>query len=137
MKIDIQLIPAEDKLLLQETTDGSILDLEEEGVILSSPLSIQAEVSKSVATIDIKVDVQGEISFTCSCCLEKFTKDINRQLSFEFPLDTVSSEIDLTEQIRQEIILSEIPLKPVCSKNCKGLCPKCGENLNINQCKCA
>lgn len=43
--------------------------------------------------------------------------------------------IDLTEMIRQEIIL-HFPLIPLCSKSCRGLCPTCGKNLNKTTCKC-
>jgi len=135
VKIDIQHIPAE-KVVLQETTSSTILDLKKEGVSLTSPLRIQAEVSKGLSSIDIKVNVRGAISFSCSRCLEKFEKDINREMQFNFPADTQEHEIDLTDQIRQEVILSDVPLKPVCGENCKGLCAKCGENLNKGQCKC-
>ena len=37
----------------------------------------------------------------------------------------------------RECILLELPTLPVCSPDCKGLCPHCGANLNHEQCTCA
>ncbi len=43
--------------------------------------------------------------------------------------------LDLTELLRQNILLS-MPIKPLCSDECKGLCPTCGRNLNEGPCNC-
>ncbi len=42
---------------------------------------------------------------------------------------------DLGELIRQTI-LAELPIRPLCDEQCKGLCPKCGLNYNEGQCNC-
>jgi len=52
-----------------------------------------------------------------------------------FYVDMKRLVIDLTEFLRQEIIL-HFPPVPVCLKSCKGLCFKCGSNLNKGKCKC-
>jgi uncharacterized protein len=41
--------------------------------------------------------------------------------------------IDLSPMLREYLLL-EIPINPVCRPDCRGLCPVCGENLNIVQC---
>ena len=43
--------------------------------------------------------------------------------------------IDLTPIICEQIIL-QIPIKPLCSEECKGLCPHCGINMNVASCSC-
>lgn len=40
------------------------------------------------------------------------------------------------EQVREALLL-EVPPFPVCSPQCKGLCPVCGEDLNAGPCGCA
>ena len=45
------------------------------------------------------------------------------------------SVIDLSEDVRQTVLLS-VPLKLLCTENCKGLCPLCGRNLNSGTCTC-
>ena len=44
-------------------------------------------------------------------------------------------EIDISETIRESLQLV-LPMKPVCSPDCKGLCAHCGCDLNIEQCSC-
>lgn len=52
-----------------------------------------------------------------------------------FLVNTKNLTIDLTEALRQEIIL-HFPVDQVCSMHCKGLCPKCGANKNEKECDC-
>jgi uncharacterized protein len=35
-----------------------------------------------------------------------------------------------------EQVYLEIPMKPLCSPECRGLCPRCGANLNTETCAC-
>lgn len=46
-----------------------------------------------------------------------------------------NNQIDL-ELILGELILLDLPIQFVCKEDCKGLCPKCGTNLNKKQCPC-
>jgi uncharacterized protein len=45
-------------------------------------------------------------------------------------------KVDLT-QIAAEQIYLDLPLKPVCEEDCRGLCPQCGANRNTTDCGCA
>ena len=49
-------------------------------------------------------------------------------------LDT--DKIDLDKDIRDYAVLA-VPMKQLCSEDCKGLCAKCGKNLNDGLCDCA
>jgi uncharacterized protein len=44
--------------------------------------------------------------------------------------------LDLIELIREQFVLA-LPMKPLCTDACRGLCPQCGTNLNKTQCGCA
>ena len=46
-----------------------------------------------------------------------------------------SGNIDITEDVRQTVLLA-VPLKVLCSEGCRGLCPHCGKNLNMESCSC-
>lgn len=50
-------------------------------------------------------------------------------------VDLSRNKIDLNDMIREEILL-HYPFIPVCSQSCKGLCSKCGVNLNEKSCNC-
>src|ERR1700694_6261027 len=42
----------------------------------------------------------------------------------------------LLEDVLKEQLLLALPVKQVCSRECKGLCPHCGANLNLESCNC-
>jgi uncharacterized protein len=44
-------------------------------------------------------------------------------------------EIDLSPLVQEQIILA-LPTRPLCRESCKGLCPQCGANLNVQTCAC-
>ena len=43
--------------------------------------------------------------------------------------------IDLSNSLRDQILL-DVPLIILCREDCKGICLVCGNDLNLNQCKC-
>ena len=45
------------------------------------------------------------------------------------------SRIDLRQAVAEQVLLA-LPIKPLCSRQCKGLCPRCGLNLNHGPCQC-
>lgn len=47
----------------------------------------------------------------------------------------VGEEVDLEPLLREQIILA-VPFAPLCSEDCKGLCPVCGIDLNTGNCTC-
>jgi uncharacterized protein len=51
-------------------------------------------------------------------------------------LNRDADKIDLKNDIREFALLA-IPMKHLCKEDCKGLCYKCGANLNFEQCKCS
>ncbi|WP_432821301.1 YceD family protein [Trichloromonas sp.] len=44
-------------------------------------------------------------------------------------------EIDLLDAIQEQVVLA-LPFNPLCSRNCRGLCPQCGADLNEQACSC-
>ena len=44
-------------------------------------------------------------------------------------------EIDLKNALQQQLIMS-LSQRPLCKEACKGLCQKCGANLNEGDCRC-
>ncbi len=47
----------------------------------------------------------------------------------------VEQRIELQEMLREQLILS-IPMQPLCSEGCQGLCQVCGQNMNVQGCGC-
>jgi len=92
--------------------------------------------------------VQGrflcQIWLECVRCLNTFTRPLTWELTelFAFNKKSVSesdlllpedAHIDLQPLLREYALL-EIPLSPICKPDCMGLCPVCGQDLNIFNC---
>lgn len=125
-------------------------------VTLASPVRYDLVVTKLEDGIArVKGSVKADLNLNCVRCLEQFNFAAEGNLDIELmpkamipsaaefelrgsDLDTEyyeGDEIDLDDLIREEILLN-VPLRPLCSDECKGLCPYCGKNLNIEACRC-
>lgn len=91
--------------------------------------------------------IGSQLNLECVRCLESFSLPITLELEEIFRLpwispraDTpyaVSSDgcLDLTPLLREQSWLV-IPIKPICTPECGGLCPQCGANLDKEPCAC-
>lgn len=88
--------------------------------------------------------VKAVLSLNCDLCLEPFKTDItftvnevfcNEENSEKEFWDFSDKTIDLKPVLVADILLN-MPMRAVCSDDCKGLCPKCGHNLNHGDCGC-
>ena len=135
MKIDINKIPLEG-LTLEEEVNPSGLDLETDIVKLLEPIKIRAGVSKITNAVTVNLSLSGSMHLNCSRCLREFNVALKKILRLNYHVDRTKPIIDLDQDIKEEIIL-DYPIKPLCNPDCKGLCPKCGKNLNEGGCSCA
>ena len=100
-----------------------------------------------------KLDATMEVS--CARCLDPVRHTVNwafdllyRPLGVDRRAEEVAiSEADteigyyegdglLLEEVLREQVLLATPVKLVCRDDCKGLCPQCGTNLNVETCHC-
>lgn len=148
------------KILISEISEkGLVIDIDEkiktEYPILSSPVKAYLHVDKIGDEVLFKGNISTNVELRCSRCLKDFNWEANIDVDVvyhslselkgeekhgvkEDELNTgfyLGNEIDLDELLLEQIILN-IPMKPLCSKLCKGLCPKCGKDLNIEECIC-
>jgi len=135
VKIDINKIPLEG-LTLEEEVNPSGLDLETDIVKLLEPIKIRAGVSKITNAVTVNLSLSGSMHLNCSRCLREFNVALKKILRLNYHVDRTKPIIDLDQDIKEEIIL-DYPIKPLCNPDCKGLCPKCGKNLNEGGCSCA
>ena len=71
----------------------------------------------------------------CGRCLKRFDESLSISDLNHFYERDENKEFDLIPDIR-EYILVALPSNSVCDKNCKGLCPACGTDLNSGECGC-
>ena len=134
MKILVNQVPLEG-LLLEEDIDPVQLDLVTELIKFDSVLKVKARAVKITNVLAIDLNIKAKLYAGCSRCLDEFGWELNKDVQLDYPLEASITFIDLNPEIREEVIL-DYPIKPLCSLNCKGLCTKCGNNLNQGGCNC-
>jgi uncharacterized protein len=98
--------------------------------------------------------LEGSLPLSCSRCLAAYDAPVAADFDLllepgpepvipeeeltaeELDLDFYQGDvIDLEKYLREQILLM-VPLKPLCAETCKGLCPRCGADLNHEPCRC-
>jgi uncharacterized protein len=152
MKIELKRTSEDfcQKLYLEETPE--VLKLQAEGAAFEKPVKVELTVSKSQDQLICLGEVITPVKLECSRCLSKYEDNLSSDLDFVvsltgtpegmdidedgyFRADPSSSFFQIDDLVREAIILS-VPLKPLCSEDCKGLCPICGTDLNRSHCHC-
>ena len=157
LKINVATIPEEGiKYILSE--DGSrfkecLADTADTDFKLRK-VDVDCLVTKTSTTIFIKGEFSAIIDSNCSRCLEDISVPIGGNFAYTLipakaetreDLELTAEEleishyqgdfVDLTSIICEQIIL-QIPIKTLCREECRGLCPRCGINLNTSSCNC-
>lgn len=102
---------------------------------VSAPLALSC--SRCLADITTFIDTSFTIFFRKEVALNASTEDELELGEMDLLSSSYSGdEIDLTHEIEEQIAM-EIPVKPLCSESCKGLCHECGTDLNTSSCSCS
>lgn len=134
MIIELHNIPLEGFTFQEEITPQE-LELEVECGSFCESIKVAAVVSRAYNVVSVELAIDAPIRACCSRCLAEYTIGFKKNLSFNYPVEKTETVIDLNPEIREEILL-HFPLKPLCTLECKGLCPQCGKNLNEGGCSC-
>ncbi|HET7038871.1 MAG TPA: DUF177 domain-containing protein [Gemmatimonadales bacterium] len=91
--------------------------------------------------------IRTRVRAACRRCLEPTEVTLDQPVRLLFTEDDSAddpgvvviprnaADLDLTEAVREELILAA-PEFPLCREDCKGLCPRCGADLNQGPCGC-
>lgn len=122
--------------------------LNEDTQLRSFPKPVKANVlvRNRAGLVTLDADVEAEVVFDCDRC----TANTSRILTYHFEhilVPSLSEEngdeyieapdysLELEELLRDDIFL-ELPVKLLCREDCRGLCQRCGKNLNDGECGC-
>lgn len=109
-----------------------------------------------IKDIRLRGGLSTTLELPCARCIEAVAQNVERKFDLLYrPLgsDAGKEEISVTgaeaeigyyqgeglllEDVLREQVLLSVPLRALCREDCKGLCPTCGKNLNLEQCSCA
>jgi uncharacterized protein len=122
---DFPIITLEDDLELRQLAGGVDVGRTAQGLLFTGRFAAQT-------------------ALTCVRCLQPFDHKLawsitemyastQKSISDSELIVPEDSQIDL-EPILREYALLEVPIKPICRPDCKGLCPTCGQDLNLIDC---
>jgi uncharacterized protein len=125
----------------------------------AAPIRTALRVLRIGDMVEIDGDIETSVRLPCSRCLQPFETTLNSHFAFTYmrrATDVIEEtelqevelsaenmgivyfqgqKIDLKDTIQEQVVM-EFPLRALCKQDCKGLCPKCGADLNETPCNC-
>jgi uncharacterized protein len=158
MKIPVDDITATPTALEYTEEVGELNDRLGRGVrdfrVPEGGLGVDLECYRAGLDVFFRGTLQGAVVGTCSRCLEEYPFGLEHPFVFvltpraaaTLPESQLSAddmalsfyegeEIDVTPLVHEQVILA-LPTRPLCREDCRGLCPRCGANLNAGPCAC-
>lgn len=122
---------------------------------LLHPVNVVLTVNRRIDHIRIEGNIAGELEVACHRCLKAFPFPLNETVDVYLIEEDKAAEVEEEEleddklvyefydgevieidQLVAEQIFLALPVKVLCSEDCKGICPGCGASLNEEECRC-
>lgn len=126
------------------------------GAAFVEPFSFYLRFQRTGQLVELEGQLTADILLNCSRCLKEFSQSVNESFTLTFspvPQDDVDEEevelaadelglivyqdeiLDLAAPLLEQLVMA-VPISPICSVECQGLCPECGLDLNDSRCSC-
>lgn len=114
---------------------------------LKDDVKIKGSVYQRADIVHLDLSVSFKFIGVCDRCAEEIHKDycfelnkilvpnVSGDADFDDYIVVENGILNLDDLVEEEIQLF-LPSKMLCSEDCKGLCAKCGKNLNMGKCDC-
>ena len=148
MKMD--LIRLFDTVGMAEEIDCA-LDFSKESLYgcapFQQPVRVTGKIENRAGVVRLAFSVKSVLSLTCDRCLKAFEKPVEYRFSHILVRELSGDDEDaefivcadgqlVLDELGRAGLLLELPTKVLCREDCKGLCPKCGKDLNFGPCDC-
>lgn len=148
MKINIQKIKSNigEQQSFQFVTSADDFIASADRSWVNGSITVTGEAVNNGRVIELEGVIHLTASYECDRCLKAFTSQVEIPFAEDFKEEIADKadgeftyyqgdEINIADLVRESIFLAK-PLKTVCSEECRGLCLKCGTDLNISDCTC-
>src|SRR5262245_13447485 len=135
--------------------DFDTADAKDEDYAVVAPVHLVMDLHKDRDAYRVTGRVQTRLRLECGRCLEPFEVPVDSAFELRYVPESANAgsgedevaeddlttayykneTLDLGELMHEQFVLA-LPMKPLCSDACKGLCPACGTNLNKSACDC-
>ncbi len=122
------------------------------GVDFPSPMKVEGEITNTAGYMQLNLTLEVAYQASCARCLAPvsgiFTTDLQKTVATPEMIKSLDEDkqddfaiiedgfLDMDEQLYLQLEM-EFPSRFLCKEDCKGLCPKCGRNLNEGACECS
>ena len=141
---------------VERSLPPSAFDPQDPDYRVAAPVEVSMDVEKGGgAAFRVKGRAVTRLELVCSRCLEPFEIPVEAEFDLRYvPQDQNMGEgereieeddlttayyregaLDVVELLREQFTLA-LPMKPLCTEGCRGLCPDCGANQNRVECGC-
>lgn len=110
-----------------------------------SNVKVDAVVENSADIVTLRLDVSFKYDTSCDRCMDDLHLDYKNSFLHTVVTHLEADEgdyikasnyrLDIDEVVKDDVLL-DMPSKVLCREDCKGICQKCGANLNNSQCNC-
>jgi uncharacterized protein len=135
------------ELCVEENLDFSNIDVF--GFAFAQPVKVWGKIVNIGGSLELSCKALANLTCVCDRCLEPFDMETECRIEEIFKKEDANDQgeknpdviyfkgtsVDFDEVVLNNIVL-QMPTKLICSNDCKGLCSKCGQNLNHGECKC-
>lgn len=126
-----------DGLTIEGKEPASMFELEKDrGIVSAGDIKYKIKIALISNAFLATGSAEASFELICDKCLSHFNLNVKTSDVCHLYEDYHGSELDLTEDIREDILIL-LPHRLLCSESCKGICFKCGENLNNKKCSCS
>lgn len=150
LEVDLARLRSERRLRLAEDVPADAPMFGDSDVELAGPLHVDLEAQMAGSDVVVRGELKGSVAGECRRCLEPLVLAVEEPVSALFtdvvegadsggevyPLPARATMLDLGGMVRENFLLA-VPQFAVCDDACRGLCPRCGSNLNERDCDCA
>ncbi len=114
---------------------------------LKTPVKINGSVSNRASVVSLNLIIEYTFAADCDRCgvfaqhnhtviVDKLLATAIERQESDTIITVPDMKLDVDEFVYSEVIL-DLPSKHLCDENCKGICLKCGKNLNEGECGCS
>ncbi|HEV7889022.1 MAG TPA: DUF177 domain-containing protein [Pyrinomonadaceae bacterium] len=155
MRIEVENLKEKAEAFSHSYATGEV-ELEDEGARLVAPAEVRGEASLKGEEVRVRGEIKTEVELLCDRCAAPSRAPLEVEFDTRFipqalavgEADNVQlltedlglaayedGAVDVDELVLEQILLA-LPSRNLCREDCKGLCQKCGANLNAGQCSC-
>jgi len=134
MKIKVEKI--KDKAIeIEEEIPASSWGLDSSDITFVNSILLKSKLFRVRDEIVAETLVTIHRDVICSRCLRQTHQTVEQSFTKSYKDSEVGKCLEINDDIREDILLN-FPMQALCKRDCKGICSRCGVDLNHQECNC-